>query len=358
MGLLFQIHGWWNSVVSSGSHRSHRRSASRVETLESRLNLAAVLVVETVDAYWLFDDVDTLVAETSTDTSTVNRGSDRAAQEKQVIDELVAELIATEGYSSDDILSITYVDDTTSDELIAQGFFEDGEFSDADLEGFAEFTDLSGFEDATNLPSGDSFDFVSSDEIVAGVDAVDDAIPTTAPISTESGFNSVDRLVNSTMALILDGQEKLQAIQAVVNETAESVAATTRTESASVVDSASSMAAADQALKQAQAAAVAAAASLSFTKCPQSSVVASGIDSVIQLPMSWLPFGHRADLSNTSDSEDVASDQLSYSQIAALLGLGGLAFSRWVNSQSVDCRSAKKRPFAKRNGTLIAETLS
>lgn len=194
----------WQSWTRTWTRRprARHRTAPRLEALERRLNLAAVLVVETVDAYWLIEEptFDSLAPSASADelwggelsgsagfdeiglalpeavSPTNSNGEPLNATEAKLTESLLADLYYSEpDFFYEDVLAITFFNDTSMDVLIDSGLFDGGDatdsFSNSDL--FAsEFFDNSEF--AINLdettPSDQQADLVepsnSADESV------------------------------------------------------------------------------------------------------------------------------------------------------------------------------------------------
>lgn len=192
--------------------RARRRAASRLETLEQRWNLSAVLVVETIDAYWLIEDptFDSLAPTASTDTlhgesQWANPGHDEiemglpvnvvpeaasggalSTAESDMAWTLLNDLWDSEpDFFYEDVLAMTFFPDTTMDVLIDSGMFDEssdtGSFSDSGFltSDFLSDTDVSGasgndFLDFTpespsaSANSSSESDELSADDFVSG----------------------------------------------------------------------------------------------------------------------------------------------------------------------------------------------
>ncbi len=339
-----------NSLVAKPAPRRGWRAAVVLESLELRLNLSAVLIVETVDAYWLYDDFDSLVAAATDGQATSSTQSDPSSdftpQELQVIDGLVTELIASEGYDDSDILAITYVDDTTSDELIANGYFEDGFFDDGAatdaLANLAERADLAEMTDA-------QFDFeIGSPELTgaAGNDSIlANASNATIPVIVPVSENLNPLVANAVLPVIeaASGTDLVDQLGSLVRE-AEThtdfnavASVTTRHDKIAEARTTFSPRLAVTAETAALSAVVRMANSpewiLTFAKFPSAVLASAGIASSLEYT-SYLWSQHRA--SNADDSTNLEADdagQFSYSQIAAAFGASGLAIARWLDSE-------------------------
>lgn len=135
-----------------GRKLARRRSAAAwLETLERRWNLTAVLVVETVDAYWLIEDptFDSPAQATSAANagSTVTSGTNSApavdlpsavapvsstgatlnAAQSNLTYEMLDELWNSEpDFYYEDVMAVTFYSNTTMDKLIASGLLDGG----------------------------------------------------------------------------------------------------------------------------------------------------------------------------------------------------------------------------------------
>lgn len=353
-----KLHNDLNRLVglfaSKPAPRPGRRAGTWLETLERRLNLAAVLVIETSDAFWLYDDVDSLVAAAAegsvADSMPSDPYSEFTPQELQVIDELVAELIATEGYSDDDILAITYLDDTTSDELIAGGFFDDPLFDGDFTNDFDATPDFTGDFETTELVESIN-EVVSetvSDQISEAV-AIDDNL---IQLPGAAGSDTIS----------LGNEDKLAADKTLLNERAErpaasaslaSVEATTNpaivtrrvavrgtvvpsgevATSAAGLDAVPGVAISSPArvLAAIQPMASAVQFALPFTKFATTSLVATGLVTTFQSTQDVAKPTNAPTANDATVSEVNETAGLSYSQISALFGAGGLAVAQWWN---------------------------
>lgn len=171
--------------------RAACRTVARLESLEQRLNLAAVLVVETVDAYWLIEDPlsDSLTPSGSADelcygllfgsagddeiglelpASVTPANSDGAAltqSEAQLTESLLSELWYTEpDFYYEDVLAVTYYSGTSIDALIDSGMFDGSDSADS----------FSGSDFVASDVFGESSFTNNSNDVV--VDDVSDAV--------------------------------------------------------------------------------------------------------------------------------------------------------------------------------------
>ena len=362
MKLRTSFHRLLNSLVAKPAPRRGWHAGLVLEALELRLNLSAVLIVETVDAYWLYDDADALLKAAAEGQAVAsapsNARSDFTPQELQVIDGLVAELIASEGYTDSDILSITYIDDTTSDELIAEGYFYDGFFDDGIVEetlpDSAGITDLA---DTADVPIGVS-DKLSNLTGAAGTDAIspsdsdqftevnallrgqltalaaDAALPV---VEVTLDASQVDQLASPILAAEIQSDRKDNPSQL---GNREDVANARKTVPPSLATKAEAIA-----MSAVTQLASASELRLPFAKFPSAGLASVGFVSGLEYATTfWSP----QSASNTDDSTNLESDdvfQFSYSQIAAALGASGLAVAHWLNSQrEFESASSVKQP--------------
>ncbi len=362
MKLRTSLHRILNSLVAKPAPRRGWRAGVVLEALEIRINLSAVLIVETVDAYWIYDDADALLKAAAegqaADCNPSNADSDFTSQELQVIDGIVAELIASEGYTDRDILSITYIDDTTSDELIAEGYFYDGFFDEvvvtetlpdsAVSAGQAETADvlidvsntLSNLTGAAgtdtislgdgdllieaNAQSRDQLTALVANAVLPVIEATLDAPPVdqaSSPIraaETHSGLkNRLPKLENYED--VAKGRKVFQPSLAMKAE-AIAISAVTQLANASEL-------------------------LLPFAKFPSAGLAGVGFVSGLEYATTfWSP----QSASNTDDSTNLESDDhfpFSFSQIAAAFGASGLAVAYWLNSQrEFESASSVKQP--------------
>lgn len=201
---------WWR-VCQSGfgirmaRPRARRRAALRLETLEQRLNLAAVLVVETVDAYWLIEDPEfsSLTPAASSDALHGDGGHDEAAMglpsdvalaaasgdslnsaESNLAWSLLNELWDTEpDFFYEDVLAMTFYSDTTMDSVLASGLFDDSSDLGSSFE--EDFVTNDFFFDDTDLNGSAGNDFLdfepdSSSDFADSSFATDEALPAEA----------------------------------------------------------------------------------------------------------------------------------------------------------------------------------
>lgn len=159
---LFWSSQWQNwSRTRTRRPRAQRPAAFRLETLEQRLNLAAVLVVETIDAYWFIEEAS-LAQTASADelwggelsgsaggddiglglpksvSPAASNGGTLTATQAGLTDSLLAELWNTEpDFFYEDILAVTFYSDASMDALIDSGLYDGSSsadsFSNSDL---------------------------------------------------------------------------------------------------------------------------------------------------------------------------------------------------------------------------------
>ncbi len=357
MKLRTSLHRILNSFVAKPAPRRGWQAGIALEALELRLNLSAVLIVETVDAYWLFDDADALLkaaAEGLTaDCNPSNSDSEFTPQELQVIDGLVAELIASEGYSDSDILSITYIDDTTSDDLIADGYFDEVYFDDGVVEetlpDFTESTDLAGTEDVSidvsDKPSN-LLGAAGTDEISSGdSDPVIEANSRTSDQSAAVVANSALPIIEATLdALPIDPSSSPTVVAEIQADrqsrpsklgNREEVANTRQTVPPSFTTKAEAIA-----ISAVTQLASASEMKLPFAKFPTVGLARVGLVAGLEYTRSlWSPESE----SDTDDSTNLESDdlfQFSYSQIAAAFCASGLAVAHWLNTKQESEKAA------------------
>ena len=367
MKLRTSFHRLLNSLVAKPAPRKGWRAGVVLEALEMRLNLSAVLVVETVDAYWLYDDADALLKAAAegqaVDSKPYNASSDFTPQELQVIDGLVAELIASEGYTDSDILSISYIDNTTSDELIAEGYFDGGFFDDVATTETAPYLAESTGQFATAIAPIDVSNKLSNLTGAAGADAIS---PGDDELLIEASARLRDQLTtqvaNAALPVIeatLDvspADHAASPIHAAVNHAA--VIHTDLKDSSAPLETQEEVAKARKVLPpslvtQAEAVAISAVTQLAraselilpFAKFPSAELARVGVVAGLEYATSvWSPLSG----SNTEDPTNLESDdffQFSYSQIAAAFGASGLAVAHWLNSKrEFESVSSVKRP--------------
>ena len=169
----------WHSWTRTWTRRqrAQRRTAFRLEALEQRLNLAAVLVVETIDAYWFIEETSLAPAASSDElwggglfgsaavddiglglpksvSPTASNGGTLNASEAGLTDSLLAELWYTEpDFFYEDVLAVTFYNDTSMDALMSSGLFDGSSSADSfsnsdlfagDVLGNADFASPSG----------------------------------------------------------------------------------------------------------------------------------------------------------------------------------------------------------------------
>ena len=150
---------WQCWTRSTRRSRTKRHTTSRLEALEARLNLAAVLVVETADSYWLIEEPssDSLAPASQADdlcgedygggcwendsswddglthelpssvTPVTSNGQALDATKATLTNSLLAELWSSEpDFYYEDVLSVKLYDGTTMDALMSSGLFDDG----------------------------------------------------------------------------------------------------------------------------------------------------------------------------------------------------------------------------------------
>lgn len=155
---------WQRWTRSSRRHAANHRATSSLESLETRLNLSAVLVVETVDAYWLIEEPssDSLAPASHGDwlygddfgggswdegefaddalevdlpkavTPVLSNGQSLDATQASLTNSLLADLWSSEpDFFYEDVLSVKLYNNTTMDALMASDIFDDGGSSDS-----------------------------------------------------------------------------------------------------------------------------------------------------------------------------------------------------------------------------------
>lgn len=350
MKLRTSFHRILNSFVGKPAPRRGWHAGTVLEALEIRLNLSAVLVVETVDAYWLYDDADALLKAASggqaVDCIPSNASSDFTPQELQVIDGLVADLIASEGYNGSDILSISYIDNTTSDELIADGYFDDVVFDDGVVdETLPDSTAIVDRNETAVIPN-DVSNKLSNLAGAAGIDAIsasDDEllVETIARLRDQFSTPAVSGILPVVEATLeaspvdsLVSPVHAAEIQADLKENPsklgkpEDVAEARKTLPPSLATKTEAIA-----LSAVTQLANASELILPFAKFPSAGLVHVGLVTGLEYAKDfWSPQSEPA----TNDSTNQESDdlfQFSYSQIAAAFGASGLAVAHWLNSK-------------------------
>ena len=362
MKLRTSFHRLLNSLVAKPAPRKGRHAGIVLEALELRLNLSAVLIVETVDAYWLYDDADALLKAAAdgqaVDCIPSNAGSDFTPQELEVIDGLVAELIASEGYTDSDILSISYIDNTTSDELIAEGYFDDGFFDDgiveetlpdsagitdlvetalAPIDVSNKLSNLTGAAGTDAISPSDSDQFIEVNALIRGqltALAADAALPV---VEVTLDASQVDQLASPIHAAEIPSDLKDNPSQL---GNREEVAEARKLMPPSLVTKAEAIA-----ISAVTQLASASELILPFAKFPTVGLARVGLVSGLEYTRSlWSP----QSVSNNDDSTNLESDdvfQFSYSQIAAAFGASGLAVAHWLNSRrEFESASSVKQP--------------
>lgn len=353
-----------NSFVVKPAPRHGWRAAVVLESLELRLNLSAVLIVETVDAYWLYDDVDSLIKAASDgqaeNCSLSDPSSDFTPLELQVIDGLVAELIASEGYNDNDILAITYVDDTTSDELISNGYFDDFEATDTlgdsvESLSLTETTDvLFDFgEESPELQSAAGNDTIlaSDDNAPSSVIAsFGDNLGAPAPNGGLRDIETVSRISFDGQLTSLIHEVEIptdpNAITSVhVRNEIVTETRTTLSPNLVVIPKTDALSAVTRMAKASE-------WILPFAKFPSAVLASAGIASSLEYT-TYLWSQHNA--SDADDSTHLETDdagQFSYSQIAAAFGATGLAVARWLDStREIGNALTVKQPLRQSRGT-------
>ena len=141
--------GWTRTSFRRPCARRH--AAGGLEALEPRLNLAAVVVVETVDAYWFIEEptLDSLAPAASADqllgsdvsgsagfdqleqglpnsiTPVAANGGALNPSEAKLTDSFLTELWSSEpDFFYEDVLAVTFYNDTSTDTLINSGLFD------------------------------------------------------------------------------------------------------------------------------------------------------------------------------------------------------------------------------------------
>ena len=362
MKLRASFHRLLKPFVVKPAPRRGWRAGIALEALEIRLNLSAVLIVETVDAYWLYDDADALLKAAAdgqaVDSKPSGVDSDFTPQEQQVIDGLVAELIASEGYTESDILSISYVDNTTSDELIAEGYFDEGFVDDvattetapnlaesarqsaaavAPIDVSNRLSNLTGAARADTISPDDSEEIIEANARLR--DQLTSQVANAALPAIESTLEAspADPVASPIHAAEIHADLKNRSSQL---ETHEEV-----TEPRKVMPPSLATKAEAVAMTAVTQLASASELILPFAKFPAAGLASVGFVSGLEYATTfWSPMSP----SNTDDSTNLESDdhfQFSYSQIAAAFGASGLAVAHWLNSKSeFESALSVKRP--------------
>ncbi len=175
--------GTWSRVSRP---RARRRAATRLESLERRWNLSAVLVVETIDAYWLIEDptFNSLAPTASADTlhgesqwvnaehdeiemglpanvtpATASGGALNTA-ESDMAWTLLNDLWDSEpDFFYEDVLAMTFFPDMSMDTLIDSGMFDDSTDAGSFNDGEFLTSDFFGGTDVSGAAGNDFLDF-------------------------------------------------------------------------------------------------------------------------------------------------------------------------------------------------------
>jgi hypothetical protein len=364
MKLRTSLHRLLKPFAAKPTPRRGWRAGIALEALEVRLNLSAVLVVETVDAYWLYDDADALLKGAADGQATACApsiaNSDFTPQEMKVIENIVAELIVSEGYNDNDILSISYYDNTTSDELIASGVFDDGFFQDDLTETAPNVADsprpaaitvapIDSSNKLSNLPGASRADAILPEEgeevveanarlrdrltspvVIAAQPAIETALDTSPVEPVAFAIRPAEsRSELNDRSLEMQNREEVAEPQQVSPPSprtkAEAVAITAVTQLAN-----------------------ASAFMLPFAKFPTADLARVGIVSGLNYANSfWSPESDsHHDASPNPETEELF--HWSYSQIAAAFGASGLAVAHWLNSHRTFEGASSSRPTRRR----------
>lgn len=382
----------WSSLWQSRIHRPRvqRRTVSRLEALEQRLNLAAVLVVETVDAFWLIEEPDfnSLAPAASTDelygdeidlelpgsvSPTTANGGSLNASEAQLTESLLSELWYSEpDFFYEDVLAVTFYDDTSMDTLIDSGMFDDAVETDSFIGTDLLASDFVGDTDVANS-SGDSVTVDQQDlNFVPQASAVIDQLTQTAALN--AGDSGISDIVAAAKAEVASWSKRLEtdpflqvnAVAPVAVDVWLAASAPTRNLAASqpatdvLPPSSNEDALRDSGWQNAVAAPnarqeVAAVREMTkldsfFAKFP-SLGFGSSRSSMLRF-ISDTSDAQTADATDSNDSSaDDASGSLSYSQWASLLGVAGLFGASQWRTGGHDRRETPTTPVrAKDNG--------
>lgn len=366
---------WWRGCQSGFGiravrPRARRRAALRLETLEQRLNLAAVLVVETVDAYWLIEDPEfsSLTPAASSDALHGDSGHDEAAMglpsdvalaaasgdslnsaESNLAWSLLNELWDTEpDFFYEDVLAMTFYSDSTMDSVLASGLFDDSSDLGSSFENdfvandFFDDTDLSGSagSDFLDFGSEPSSDFADSSF------ATDEALPVEAEalMAEESDVLDLAKAEVASWSQRLDAQSFALpgASRSVADETSMAAVVPTKFVIANDPKFDPAARASDEPAVREVPPASASAAARSIQESAVTPTETRSIDSFFSRFPTF--FGMRVSRSERvplargeSESADGSSDPVeadatwSYSQWASLVGVAGLtAASLWT----------------------------
>lgn len=362
MKLRTCFHRLLKSFVAKPTPRRGWQAGIVLEALEIRLNLSAVLIVETVDAYWLYDDADALLKAAAdgqaVDSKTCSVGSDFTSQELQIIDGIVAELIASEGYTDSDILSISYIDNATSDELIAEGYFDDGFFDDGAPTETASAVAESTGKSAASVAPIDVSDKLSNLIEAAATDTIS---PNDDELLIEANARLRDQLtvpVANTVQPVIEANLEASPIDQSAFPIRVAEFRAVLNDSSSKLENHEEVAEARKMMRpslvtKSEAVAISAVTQLAstselilpFAKFPATGLARAGVVAGLEYATT---FWSSQSASNTDDSTNLESDdlfQFSYSQLAAAFGASGLAAAHWLNSKrDFESASSLKRP--------------
>ena len=240
----------WFGVRSVGGRRAGGRSMRSLEQLELRLNLSAVLVVETADSYWLIEEPNfglssADASDTVTDASDCNDwyfGSNQSAYdetgssfltddemlasllsavstdkvltdaESQQMSDMLSELLVYGDFAPEDIWSISLVSNSTIDDLETSGFFDDSfvpdslfanDFLNADSENFSVSVDFT--DESTSSNSSESEVVANRDDSLSTSDEPDSVLIGAAgsDVIVASRFEPVDQQGISSLFIFM-----------------------------------------------------------------------------------------------------------------------------------------------------------
>ncbi len=382
--------GTWSRV---GRPRVRRRAAVRLESLERRWNLSAVLVVETVDAYWLIEDptFDSLAPTASADTLhgeslLANAGHDEIEMglpanvapatasggalntaESDMAWTLLNDLWDSEpDFFYEDVMAMTFYSNTSMDSLIDSGMFDDssdtGSFNDSEfLTGdFFGGTDVSGASgnDFLDFSPDSSSDFSesnsASDEILADdfeaveTETTDVIASAKAEVASWSQRLDAQPFAMPGAARTLADEPAMAAVlpTRIVVGSSPTFEPATRTDVETVLRDAlvaNSVDATRLTLKSAVSTSEPKALDSFFSRFPSMLGISAGRSSMLRLIRGER--GPSVENSNeaSSDVED-ASGAWSYSQWASLVGVAGLSAASLWKSDAADPLDERSTP--------------
>ena len=382
--------GTWSRV---GRPCARRRAAVRLESLERRWNLSAVLVVETVDAYWLIEDptFDSLAPTASADTLhgdslLANPGHDEIelglpaniapaaasggalnTSESEMAWMLLNDLWDSEpDFFYEDVLAMTFFSDTSMDTLIDSGRFDgsqdtgslnDGEFLTSDFFGSTDLSGASGNDSLAISPVSSSAVSNSNsggDEILADDLAAVESKATDVIAAAKAEVASWSQRFDA-QSFAMPGAARTstdESVMAAVLPTRVVVGSNPTFELATRADVetvlreapvAKSVEVTQRSLQSTVSTTETKALDSFFSRFPSMLGISAGRSSMLRLIRGER--GPTVDNSNegSSDVED-ASGSWSYSQWASLVGVAGLSAASLWKSGSTDQLDERSTP--------------